>query len=323
MPALLSYLLSLAAVYLLLSNIVSSFLELWNAYSGRIHKRKIFLREMLEKALTDEKSNLVAELYRHPQIAQQLSGTDYMPSAIDGQNFADALFSIIAEKTVDVGATASDRVSVSNAERFVQGIALVNSYKQQQFLYSLLPSGSDSSDRADAIKANIVKWFDAYMARISGEYKRRQKKPLFVIALLVAMVLNVNGLTLFQDLWHNQNAQKALEAKITMLAAQGSMPTYEGENPKELMDSVTRELNRMGLPIGINPGVWKACFTQKEPFQSGTESDHPGFLGIVWNYIRLLSGYILAAMLMRMGAPFWWDVINKIINLRSVGTSKK
>jgi hypothetical protein len=323
MPALLTYLLSLAAVYLLLSNIVSSFLELWNAYSGRIHKRKIFLREMLEKALTDEKSNLVAELYRHPQIAQQLSGTDYMPSAIDGQNFADALFSIIAEKTVDVGATAADRVSVSNAERFVQGIALVNSYKQQHLLYRLLPSGNDHADHAEAIKTNIVKWFDAYMARISGEYKRRQKKPLFVIALLVAMVLNVNGLTLFQDLWHNQNAQKALEAKMTMLAAQGSMQVYEGENPKELMDSVTRELNRMGLPIGINPGVWKACLNKKEPFKRDAASESPGFWGVTWNYIRLLIGYILAALLMRMGAPFWWDVINKIINLRSVGTSKK
>jgi hypothetical protein len=137
------------------------------------------------------------------------------------------------------------------------------------------------------------------------------------------MVLNVNGLTLFQDLWHNQNAQKALEAKMTMLAAQGSMEVYEGENPKELMDSVTRELNRMGLPIGINPGVWKACLNKKEPFKRDAASESPGFWGVTWNYIRLLIGYILAALLMRMGAPFWWDVINKIINLRSVGTSKK
>lgn len=327
MTTTLTYLISLAGVYLLLSTIVSSFMEFWNVRIGKNY-RQVFLREMLEKPLTDEKSNLVAEIYRHPLIAQRLSGTQYMPSAIDSANFADALFSVISEKSVDVDASPEERASVSAFEKFKNGIALIPSYKQQQLLYSLLPPSGQSNggNETEAAKANIVKWFDAYMTRVSGEYKRRQRKPLFLVSLTVALFLNVNGLTLFHELWKNQNLQKTLEAKIVAMAAKGEMPEINGENPKKIMDSLTNELNNAGLPFGYGEQMktWKACLNKTEPFKTASgNTQKPKWHQIAWNFIQLILGYLLAAALMSMGAPFWWEAINKFINIRSIATAKK
>ncbi len=325
MTTILTYLISLAGVYLLLSTIVSSFMELWNVRIGK-NSRKLFLREMLERALTDEKSNLVAEIYRHPLIAQRLNGTRYMPSAIDSKNFADALYAVISEKSVDIDASAEERASVTTFEKFKAGIAHVPSYTQQQLLYALLPAEKNNNENlTEVTKANIVGWFDAYMPRISGEYKRRQRKPLFIISLILAVLLNINGLTLFRDLWLNQNMQKVIESEITLLAANQQMPHPNGANPRLLMDSLTAKLNDMGLPFGFDPKlqVWKDCYNKREPFIPENSKDEPRFLGKLWNYVRLLSGYILAAVLMSMGAPFWWEVMNKFINFRSIASVKK
>lgn len=325
MTTIFTYLISLAGVYLLLSTIVSSFLEFWNVRVGK-NFRKVFLREMLEKTLSDEKSNLVAEIYRHPLIAQRLNGTRYMPSAIDTKNFADALFAVVSEKSVDVDASPEDRASVSAFEKFKSGIGRIPSYTQQQLLYALLPAEKGGeANPTEAAKANIAEWFDAYMARISGEYKRRQRKPLFWVSFLLALLLNVNGLTLFRDLWHNQNLQKTLETQITALAETQQMPTVNGENPIKLMDSLTAKLNSAGLPFGYDPhwSVWKACYQKKEPFENANTQVNPQPRQVAWNYLKLIAGYILAAVLMSMGAPFWWEAINKFINLRSVATVKK
>lgn len=324
MTTLLTYLISLAGVYLLLSTIVSSFMEFWNVRIGK-NFRQVFLREMLEKTLTDEKSNLVAELYRHPLIAQRLSGTQYMPSAIDSRNFADALVAIVSEKNVGVDASADERAAVSAVHNFREGIKQIPSYRQQQLFYSLLPAETNT-ESTEQIKTNIINWFDAYMTRVSGEYKRRQRKPLFAVSIILALALNVNGLTLFRELWQNQNMQKALETEIVALAAAEKMPQPDGENPRKLMDSLTAKLNMVGLPFGFDEdfAIWKSCLKEKEPFHPEKKSgEKPGVLGVLWNYFRLLVGYALAAILMSMGAPFWWEAINKFINIRSIASAKK
>jgi hypothetical protein len=113
---------------------------------------------------------------------------------------------------------------------------------------------------------------------------------------------------------------------VVALAAAEKMPQPDGENPRKLMDSLTAKLNMVGLPFGFDEdfAIWKSCLKEKEPFHPEKKSaEKPGVLGVLWNYFRLLVGYALAAILMSMGAPFWWEAINKFINIRSIASAKK
>lgn len=316
--ATISFLIALASLYYLLSTLVSSIREFWNVRVGD-NSRKLFLREMLEKMLTDEKSNLVAEIYRHPLIAQQLNGSKYMPSAIDSGNFADALFSVISEKSIDVNASHIERLNTSDIDKFKTGISFVSSFKQQQLLYSLLPPNAiDEALKTETTKTNIKTWYDNYMVRVSGEYKRRQRKPLFVIALIVAVSLNVNGITIFKELWQNQNAQKALE-----IVAQNVRKDTTIKSPIAMMDSITTKINDAGLPIGMNFSIWNDCFEKKDAFNKANVCVKPEPRDIRMNLFKLIAGYLIAAILMSMGAPFWWDFMNKFIDIRSMISPKK
>jgi hypothetical protein len=55
--------------------------------------------------------------------------------------------------------------------------------------------------------------------------------------------------------------------------------------------------------------------------------NHPGFLGKMWYVIvqtistpRYLLGFLITALAISLGSPFWFDLLNKFINLRASGT---
>jgi hypothetical protein len=60
------------------------------------------------------------------------------------------------------------------------------------------------------LQAEIAKWFESGMERVSGSYKRRSQLFTFLIALVMAAVLNIDTFHLFRTLWeHPVNGQLA------------------------------------------------------------------------------------------------------------------
>ena len=77
-----------------------------------------------------------------------------------------------------------------------------------------------SGDCLQALRANIESWFNDSMDRLSGRYKRRAQWTAFVVGLVIAAVLNVDTISISNQLWREPVLRQAINANATQLLAQ-------------------------------------------------------------------------------------------------------
>lgn len=136
--------------------------------------------------------------------------------------------------------------------------------------------------RADNIKQfqqMLAGWFDNAMERVSGAFKRKQLLISLLISLLLAIILNIDSIHLFKTLW-----------QVPTLAAhiQGA--------PGVLDEATIQTL--WALPIG-----WT--------------TDFPPELNAA--FALQVAGWLITAGTTMFGAPFWFDILQRAVQMRSTG----
>jgi hypothetical protein len=261
--AVLEVVIGLAFCYASLALTVTTLQE---ALSALFRLRAGMLRACLQRMLHDPAFTGIARaLYAHPLISTRTDLTDPHapqhpgPSYIEPANFAIALIDAIRG-----GGAALD-----------SAIAAVPDPQLRRTLNMLyVQTGGD----VQRFQAALGGWFDSTMARLSGAYKRRQLLVSFLLALLLAILLNIDSIHLFQTLWR----QPAVAAGVHAVAA--------ALDAKLVNDLAT-------LPIG---------WTSFPPVLDGA-------------FALQITGWLITASTTLFGAPFWFDILQRAINLRSTG----
>ena len=176
----------MAFCYGSLALIVTTFQE---AFSAVFRLRARMLRDCIQRMLRDPQFTGAARaLYAHPLISTRIDFADPHtppqpgPSYIQPANFALALIDAIRS-----GGAALD-----------SAIAAVPDPQLRRTLDTLyVQTGGD----VVRFQAALGRWFDSTMERLGGTYKRWQLLVSFVLSLLLAMLLNIDSIHLFQTLW--------------------------------------------------------------------------------------------------------------------------
>ena len=137
-------------------------------------------------------NDLARALYTHALINPHDDGTaasqqDFAkkPSYIDPQQFAIAVIDTLQ----------SAPGNFEQLGRDIDGLA-------DPQLRAVLQSMYQHADgNAAILQAELARWFDNAMERVSGGYKRRATVIGFLISLVLAVVLNIDSIHLFQTLW--------------------------------------------------------------------------------------------------------------------------
>jgi hypothetical protein len=271
-------------VYLLLSLICSSINELIERQlKNRAADLEAGLRELLDD---DTGTGLVAELYQHGMINGLFKG-DYkptdqsnLPSYIPARNFALAIMSIVASK--------------DSAADLRGAIDKIPSAKIKNALTAMWAvAGGDIQKFRD----NVENWFNSTMDRVSGWYKRRSQKIIFLLGFSAAAIININSITIANQLWIHKAERDAIVS-----AAQGYLAQHPGNSQTERDQSLKANIEGIesyGLPIG-----WT------DPLPQDTVARVKFGL---WS----LLGWLITACAVSLGAPFWFDMLNKFIVIRS------
>ena len=270
-------------VYLLLSLICSAVGEFIEAL---LQRRSKDLKKGITTLLNDP--GLVGQLYGHP-LVQALGKT---PSYIPSRTFSLALWNI-ATSAGQAGATAA---AVTRDLRQIRTtVAALPQKDVRQALLTLIDEAGNDLDRA---RENVERWYDDVMDRVSGWYKRRMQWLLLVIGLVVAGLLNVDSLSIVRSLSQDAALRDSLVA-----AAEGyaSTPPAEGVNPEEKIQNNLQRIRSLGLPIGWDP-------------TPGSPRALPGDPGGL--FFKLL-GLLVTAFAVSLGAPLWFDLLNKFMVVRS------
>jgi hypothetical protein len=162
----------------------------------------------------------------------------------------------------------------------------------QRVLLTAVDSAQGNFDRA---RSEIEAWYDSSMDRVAGWYKRSTQWLIFGIGLVVAIGLNINPLAIAEYLYRNDAARAAIVARAEAAAADTAFLSRGFAEARQ-------ELDELGLPIG-----WGAARVAGESRPAG-----------VWNSVfNPILGWLITALAATMGAPVWFDLLNKVMVIRS------
>lgn len=134
----------------------------------------------------------------------------------------------------------------------------------------------------DKFRVSLEEWFDDGMDRVSGWYKRKMQIVGFIVAIVVAVLCNADTFQIASGLYRDSALRSTITATAVEYVKTGS------------------QLEIGDLPIG---------WAYAHAFPSST------WLG--WG--GKVTGWLITAGALTLGAPFWFDVLNKFINIRLAG----
>lgn len=160
------------------------------------------------------------------------------------------------------------------------------------------------------LKANLESWYDGVMDRAAGWYKRRTQKLLFCLGLILAVALNINPIAIGQYLSATPDARKQM-VEIADDALGAGPP---GATDDERSRRVHKAVRGVGLPIG-----WSQ-FAISRSFPGNDSRSIQSWLVAL---LIAVSGWLMTAIAATLGAPFWFDVLNKLMVIRATVKPKE
>lgn len=318
-------------VVLIFSVITYVFQEL---IAANLELRGKMLKGSIEQLLESNAGvTLTNQLYSHPQIKKLHRNLTRIPSYISSNNFTTAILDIVSKHApAPIGNLLID---------FKAGITIYAAKDPQ--LADWLESLGKVSSTPEDLKKNMEKWYEDYMDRVTGWYKRKSTIITRVIAVIVVLAFNVDMIKITTTVHNNSELKARLNATANDIVANQQLykPLFEqniNTRLKQIEDSLkskfpdstqSKELenkliesreelfrnytkNRIGevdsllmkitdkdLPLG-----WK----------NATQADFKGGK-LLW----VLLGWLLGAAAISMGAPFWFDLLVKLVNVRKAG----
>jgi hypothetical protein len=158
---------------------------------------------------------------------------------------------------------------------------------------------------AAAVRVRLEKWFDDGMARVTGWYKRDAQRNALILACLITVALNADTVRIAKTLWTSptmsavvvEEAKVRSEREVTSAAsAPAQVPTQAMTDQEQALLGQVTGWTGDQLPPGGNVFAW------------------------LWSILRSrLLGWVLTAIAVSLGAPFWFDTLNRFVNIRSAG----
>jgi len=186
---------------------------------------------------------------------------------------------------------------------------------------------TDSGADIVMFKQKLERWFDDTMDRATGWYKRYTQSILFFIGFIVAIGFNVDTITIAKKLMKDpklreqlvqsannyleRNKEMADQLKDSQLKQSAVYDSVKKDydslraRTKELMNSaqglINTDIKNVNQLMGLG---WNNGFLYYNEGQDWT-----------WFF-----GWLITALSISLGAPFWFDLLSKLVKLRGTGT---
>lgn len=287
------------------------------------------LRELLDD---QHGTGLVKELFNHPRIYALFGGSydpnkrGNLPSYIPAAQFSAALMDLVVRRP---GAGHPYPTPPLSIDSLRSAAAVIDNDRVKRAILSAVDMAEGDIGR---VRLELENWFDGTMDRVSGWYKRRTQLILLVIGLGAAVLLNIDAITIVKRLGEDETLRKAV---VTLVDASGDKgtenrgapvaPAPPGAPPTEASEDISAsrlrmsvsdiqqiraQFNEIGLPIG-----WSAGWPAPQYAASCEAQPRCELSGGTW--FQIVIGWLITALAVMLGAPFWFDLLNKFMVIRS------
>jgi hypothetical protein len=290
--------------------------------------------EHLEKSILSmfKDESLVKKFYEHPLITElapkdkngnlvgDKKGNIKKPEYIPNATFAKVACEIIINAGKEGKDMPVDTMSLDQIQASLKSLAEKNPHLERINHY-ILPNmekvGDDLEAKLLEYRTNTEGWFNDVMSQASSWYKIRAQRMAFWIGLVVAIFINVDTIHIAQKLWQEPTAR-------AVIVAQAEAEVQNGTPSEDVSFATAKSLN---FPIGWTTTVLdtKSCsiidvidyqFVIRSAGDCLAITSLPA-LNNGWGIIAKFFGYLLSAAAAAQGAPFWFDALRKLVNIKS------
>ena len=290
------------------------------------------------------------EFYEHPLIKFLGEGkSGGKPSYIKKETFSKVIIDMLRGKDVKPGSDVKALIQKAFDDKTTNWGKSVISEQTLDFLKSLW---ADAEGNVIEFQKKLESWFDETMDRASGWYKKHIQIVLFFIGLAVAIAFNVDTIKIVDKLEKDPKLRDQIVQQAKSLVE--SHPDLDKEilTQKAKLSSLNDQLKKSNLSIAGNDSLNSAKIQDSvylalsEKLKATKDSllntadllvkkdltDVRHSLGLEWDdykftsnpftdIIKSLFGWIITALALSLGAPFWFDLLNRLMKLRgSVAT---
>lgn len=150
----------------------------------------------------------------------------------------------------------------------------------------------DADQALGQARKRMEAWFDDAMERLSGAYKRRAQLAAIIIGMTLAFAINADSLAIANALW----TQPAVRDAVVAQAEQLQLPDGQTAPSQDQAMQYVNTLGDLSLPLGWAP--------ENRPTN-------------VNGWIVKFGGILLSGVAAAQGAPFWFEILRKLLDLRS------
>jgi len=290
----LTIVLGIIFILLLLSLLASTIMELVSSFlqlRGKNLERA--LHNLLASSDADtEKTTLNAfmnnALYR--QLSYKNGKKLKTPSYVSAQSFQSILFNIL------LGDTPQEMNNIRNT---------ITKLENQDLKAVLLQLLNESEDKLDNFKSRVHGWYNDVMDRSTAWYKQNTQKLLVMIGFALAVVFNADTIAIYQRLGSDPQALQQVVTMAEAYVARNDAESIQQHDPEfekiyqDLKGLVQQDLEQARRPLGLG---WD---NTDEIMQMGA-----------LDWLTKLLGWVVTALAISLGAPFWFDLLKKIVNIR-------
>jgi hypothetical protein len=307
-------------VFLLISLICTAINEMVEA---KLKLRAVDLEQGIRILLNND-AILTKQIYDHPLIDGLFKGSYQMvntnggtkqkryaagsnlPSYIPSKNFALALINIC------LPATSNGTSQFTDIKNLLLTIDKISNTNVRRALSSIVNTAGNDINR---IREGIEDWYNSSMDRVSGWYKRRVQKIVFFLGLAIVVFMNADSIVIFNNLVNDRPLRSSIVDAARRLPATGTVA--DSTSTSKIKANVDT-LYKLSLPIGWN---WKSNLNSNKNAITNYNAiplfANDAMLYSLLQWFLKIIGWFITAFAISLGAPFWFDVLNKVMVVRS------
>ena len=190
------------------------------------------------------------------------------------------------------------------------------------------------------LRSNAEKWFDDTMDRASGWYKRSAQFWTFYLGLALALFFNLDSVDIATRLWVQPTLRHSLVQAAESYQVKEINAQEQAADPAEVINRLQSSLTALQLPVGwafealgadqFNPTIDRCTLLPRSTSEDREGKDVFGLYinGACkrwsnpprgWGILSKAIGLLITALATRLGAPFWFEILRKLVSVRSTG----
>ena len=240
-----------------------------------------------------------------------------LPSYIPSRTFSIAMVDILNP----------DKFSGSPVHNITDFLARHHGqFPNNKAVEAMLALAVDAKGDLKKLQANLENWYNDSMDRASGWYKKNTQNVLLIVGLILAVLFNVDAIQVGRALWLDRDARQGMVDQAQQYIAQqkdapapavAAVPDPDPVKEQARQDALVKALS---TKLKTTADSFKAVSGDLLPVGWDQYAPHLPDHG-AWSNIRFvlerLFGWIITAVAISLGAPFWFDTLNKFMVVRS------